>query len=141
MSYFILFLSAFAAATLLPLQSEAVLLTLLALDQYSAYVLIGVATLGNVLGSCINWWLGYKFEHYKNKSWFPISEAKLLKAQQTYQRYGFYSLLLSWVPMIGDPITLIAGLLKERFWRFVMIVTLAEGGRYLFVYWLYLGLF
>ncbi|MCH7385470.1 DedA family protein [Acinetobacter dispersus] len=141
MSYLLLFLSAFGAATLLPLQSEAVLMTLLVQGLSNPFYLILVATSGNVLGSCVNWWLGLKIEHFKDKKWFPVSEQRLLQAQQIYHKYGFYSLLLSWTPVIGDPITLIAGLMKENFWRFLLIVTIAKGGRYLTLYALYLGLF
>ncbi|MBC9229750.1 DedA family protein [bacterium SPL81] len=141
MSYLLLFLSAFGAATLLPLQSEAVLMTFLVQGFSNPFYLILVATIGNVLGSCVNWWLGLKIEHFKDKKWFPVSEQRLLQAQQIYLKYGFYSLLLSWTPVIGDPITLIAGLMKENFWRFLLIVTMAKGGRYLTLYALYLGLF
>ncbi|MGE8684553.1 MAG: YqaA family protein [Acinetobacter sp.] len=141
MALIALFLSAFGAATLLPLQSEAVLLGLLAQGQWSAAALISVASVGNILGSCVNWWLGLKIEHYKNKSWFPVSEAKMLQAEKIYQKYGFWSLLLSWTPVIGDPITLIAGLMKENFWRFLWIVSFAKVGRYFCVYFIFLGLF
>ena len=134
MSLFLLFLSAFGAATLLPLQSEAVLLGLLVQNKQHAVLLIAVASLGNILGSCVNWYLGLKIEHYKNKKWFPVSADKMLKAQKTYQKYGYWSLLLSWVPIIGDPITLIAGLLKENLVRFLLMVSIAKIGRYLFVY-------
>lgn len=133
----LLFLSAFGAATLLPLQSEAVLVGLLAQMQYPVWLLVAVASLGNILGSCVNWWLGLKVEQYKNKKWFPVSEQKMLQAQGIYQKYGFWSLLLSWVPVIGDSITLIAGLLKENFVRFVVMVSIAKIGRYLFVYWMF----
>ncbi|MEQ1128466.1 YqaA family protein [Acinetobacter johnsonii] len=133
----LLFLSAFGAATLLPLQSEAVLVGLLAQMQYPVWLLVAVASLGNILGSCVNWRLGLKVEQYKNKKWFPVSEQKMLQAQGIYQKYGFWSLLLSWVPVIGDPITLIAGLLKENFVRFVVMVSIAKIGRYLFVYWMF----
>ena len=131
----LLFLSAFGAATLLPLQSEAVLVGLLAQTQYPVWLLVAVASLGNILGSCVNWWLGLKVEQYKNKKWFPVSEQKMLQAQGIYQKYGFWSLLLSWVPVIGDPITLIAGLLKENFVWFLLMVSLAKVGRYVFIYW------
>ncbi|WP_441366016.1 YqaA family protein [Acinetobacter lwoffii] len=134
MSLFLLFLSAFGAATLLPLQSEALLLGLLVQGKQHTVLLIAVASLGNILGSCVNWYLGLKIEHYKNKKWFPVSADKMLKAQKTYQKYGYWSLLLSWVPIIGDPITLIAGLLKENLVRFLLMVSIAKIGRYLFVY-------
>jgi len=139
LSYFLLFISAFGAATLLPLQSEAVLVTLLLKGQHSALLLIGTATLGNVLGSCVNWWLGLKIEQFKHRKWFPVSEKRLEQAQRFYHKYGFYSLLLSWTPVIGDPITLVAGLFKENFWRFLIIVLIAKAGRYLFIYWVVMG--
>ncbi|EYU48327.1 hypothetical protein J616_03110 [Acinetobacter baumannii 1457504] len=120
LSYFLLFLSAFGAATLLPLQSEAVLAALLLKNQHSAFLLILIATFGNVLGSCINWWLGLKIEQFKHKKWFPVSEKRLEQAQRFYHKYGFYSLLLSWTPVIGDPITLVAGLFKEIFGAFYL---------------------
>ena len=133
-AYLLLFISAFGAATLLPLQSEAVLLALLAEGSHSVPWLLFVASLGNILGSCVNWWLGFKIEHYKDKKWFPVSQQQMMKAQAKYHKYGYWSLLLSWVPMIGDPITLIAGLLKENFARFLLMVSIAKIGRYLFIY-------
>ncbi|MDV2438826.1 YqaA family protein [Acinetobacter gerneri] len=139
MAYFFLFISAFGAATLLPLQSEAVLIALLVQAKHSALILIVVATIGNVLGSCVNWYLGLKIEQFKDKKWFPVSAEKMQKAENIYQKYGFWSLLLSWTPVIGDPITLIAGLMKENFWRFLFIVTLAKAGRYIVLYLIYLG--
>ena len=129
-----LFLSAFAAATVLPLQSEAVLLALLAKGHHSAIALLFFASLGNILGACVNWYLGLKIEHYKDKKWFPLSAQQMTRAQLSYQKYGYLTLLLSWVPIIGDPITLIAGLLKENFARFLLLVSLAKVGRYLFLY-------
>lgn len=141
MRYWLLFISAFGAATLLPLQSEAVLMALLIQGLSQPIYLLFVATFGNVLGSCVNWWLGLKIEYFKDKKWFPVSKKRLDQAQQLYHRYGFYSLLLSWAPIIGDPITLISGLMKENFWRFLLIVTIAKSGRYLTLYILYLGIF
>ena len=140
MAYLLLFISAFGAATLLPLQSEAVLVALLVSEEHSALFLILVASIGNVLGSCVNWYLGVRIEKFKDKKWFPISEIKMLKAEKIYQKYGFWSLLLSWTPVIGDPITLIAGLMKEGFWRFLLIVSIAKTGRYLFIYFVVMGI-
>lgn len=134
MSLVFLFIAAVVAASLLPLQSEAILLALLIDASYPAWLVIVVASVGNVFGACINWYLGGKIEHYKDKKWFPVSEKNMLKAQKIYQKYGFYCLFLSWMPIIGDPITLIAGLLKENFMRFLWIVSLAKFGRYLFIY-------
>lgn len=135
LSLCLLFVAALGAATLLPLQSEAILIGLLIDATHPVYVLVIVASVGNILGSCVNWWLGFKIERYKNKKWFPVSEQHVLTAQKTYQKYGYWSLLFSWVPIIGDPITLIAGLLKEKFWRFLLMVSIAKVGRYGFITW------
>lgn len=134
-----LFLSAFGAATLLPLQSEAVLVGLLLHEPDAWLLLLTIATAGNVLGSVVNWLLGRGIEHLRDKRWFPFSQAQLDKAQQRYQRYGQWSLLLSWMPVIGDPLTLIAGIMREPFWRFILLVTVAKAGRYLVLVLLTLG--
>ncbi|QJQ19048.1 DedA family protein [Pseudomonas sp. SK] len=138
-SYLGLFLAAFAAATLLPMQSEAALVAMLLSGHYLPVALVAVATAGNVLGSVANWVLGRGIEHFRHKRWFPVSEAKLEKAQVMYRRYGYWSLLLSWVPLIGDPITLVAGVMREPFWRFLLLVILAKGGRYLVLTLVVLG--
>ena len=138
-SYLGLFIAAFGAASLLPMQSEAVLIGMLLSDQYSATTLLTIATLGNVLGSVLNWVLGRSVERLRHKRWFPVSDAKLSKAQRFYLRYGRWSLLLSWVPIIGDPLTMIAGVMREPLWRFLLIVTLAKGARYLALTALTLG--
>ncbi|MBP0948223.1 YqaA family protein [Pseudomonas alliivorans] len=132
-SYFGLFMAALGAATLLPMQSETVLAGMLLSQAYPAAVLLLVATAGNVLGSVLNWLLGRSIIRLRHNRWFPASEAQLEKAQRFYLTYGYWSLLLSWVPLIGDPLTVIAGVLREPLWRFVLIVTLAKGARYLMV--------
>ena len=88
MGYLGLFLAAFGAATLLPLQSEAVLVGLLVSGHYSLWWLLGIATLGNVLGSLVNWLLGRWVEHFKQRRWFPVSDTQLAKARVHYQRWG-----------------------------------------------------
>lgn len=128
--YLGLFLAAFGAATLLPLQSEAVLVGLLLSGKYGLWLLLGVATCGNVLGSLVNWWLGRRIERFRDRRWFPVSPRRLEQARRHYQRYGHWSLWLSWLPIIGDPLTLVAGALRAPLGRFVLIVTLAKGARY-----------
>jgi membrane protein YqaA with SNARE-associated domain len=130
-SYIGLFLAAFGAATLLPMQSEAVLVGMLLSDRYVVSTLLAVATFGNVVGSVLNWALGRSVERFRHKRWFPVSENKLEKAQQSYLRFGRWSLLLSWVPIIGDPLTVVAGVMREPLWSFLLIVALAKGTRYL----------
>lgn len=138
-AYLGLFIAALGAATLLPMQSEAVLTALLLAAKQPPILLLLVATAGNVLGSVVNWMLGRYIEHFRHKRWFPVSEDKLERAQQAYHRYGRWSLLLSWVPIIGDPLTVIAGTLREPFWSFLLIVFLAKAGRYLVLAMLTLG--
>lgn len=126
-----LFLTAFAAATILPLQSEALLAGLLLAGRQSPATLVLVATIGNVLGSVVNWLLGRGIDHFRDRKWFPVKPAVLDRAAARYRRYGRWSLLLSWVPVIGDPLTVVAGVLRVPFWSFISIVTVAKACRYL----------
>ena len=131
--YLSLFISAFAAATILPAQSEALLAYQVSISPDAVVQLIAVATLGNVLGATFNWCLGRITENLRAKKWFPVNEKQLQKAERFYGRYGRYSLLLSWVPIIGDPITIVAGILREPLLSFVLLVTIAKCARYVFV--------
>ena len=126
-----LFLLAFIAATLLPAQSEAALVVLLLDGGYSTVLLLAVVVIGNTLGSVLNWFIGRSVEHYRDRPWFPASPAQLARAQRWYQRYGRWSLLLSWLPVVGDPLTLVAGIMGEPLPRFILLVGLAKAGRYL----------
>jgi membrane protein YqaA with SNARE-associated domain len=130
-----LFLAAFAAATLIPAQSEAVLVALILSASHPVWLLLTVATLGNVLGSAVNWAMGRFFIRFADRRWFPLSKAQLGNAASWYARWGHWSLLASWVPVIGDPLTLVAGRLREPFWLCALIVTLAKSGRYLVLAW------
>ncbi|MGE8360908.1 YqaA family protein [Pseudomonas sp.] len=130
-AYLGLFLSAFGAATLLPLQSEALLVLLMFNGQHALWALLLVANVGNIMGSVVNWLLGRYLERYRDARWFPVSEHRLQQAQRGYARYGRWSLLLSWLPVVGDPLTLVAGVMREPLWRFLILVTLAKSGRYI----------
>ncbi|RGP35743.1 YqaA family protein [Pseudotabrizicola alkalilacus] len=130
-----LFLAAFAAATLIPAQSEAVLVALILSASHPIWLLVSVATAGNVLGSVVNWVMGRFLIRYSNRRWFPFSQTQMDNATRWYARWGRWSLLAAWVPVIGDPLTFVAGVLREPLWRFVLIVTLAKGGRYLVLAW------
>ncbi|MGB3406158.1 MAG: YqaA family protein [Jannaschia sp.] len=126
-----LFLSALVAATVFPAQSEVVLVALLRSGDWSTGGLLLAASLGNVLGSVVNYVLGRMIQTFRHRRWFPASTATLDRARIRYRRYGRWSLLLSWVPVIGDPITVVAGVLKEPVWSFLLLVTIAKVGRYL----------
>lgn len=130
-AYITLFASALIAATILPLQSEAVLVALMLDGTRPVAVLLMVATFGNVLGAVVNWGLGRFLVRFKDRRWFPASQDRMQKAERWYRRYGLWSLLASWVPIIGDPITVIAGVLRAPFWPFLALVTVAKAGRYL----------
>ena len=126
-----LFAVAFVAATILPAQSEAALVALLVLGEQSPVLLVIVATIGNVLGSVVNWLLGRWIEHYRDRRWFPVSKQALDRATGWYRRWGRWSLLLSWAPIGGDALTVAAGVLREPFWSFLLLVTAAKAGRYI----------
>lgn len=132
MSYLSLFVAAFLAATLLPAQSELLLVYLLNQGD-TMWLLLLVASVGNILGSCVNFGLGRSIHRFRHYRWFAFDDKELAKAQYYYQRYGVYSLLLSWMPIIGDPLTLVAGVLGERFWRFLVLVGVAKVGRYVVI--------
>ncbi|HWK65933.1 MAG TPA: YqaA family protein [Rhizobiaceae bacterium] len=135
-----LFAAAFLAATVLPAQSEALLSGLLLSGAYPVSSLLAVASLGNILGSVVNWLLGRGIQHFQEKGWFPAGEASLDRASRWYRRYGRWSLLLSWVPVVGDPLTVVAGVLREPFWSFLTLVAVAKIGRYAVLSALVLGL-
>ncbi len=136
-----LFAVALLAATILPLQSEAVLVGLLLGRDYPVMALIVVASLGNTLGAMVNWLLGRSVERCRHQRWFPVSEAALTRAQQWYHHYGRWSLLLSWAPIIGDPLTVAAGILREPLRTFVPIVAFAKTTRYVVLTAITLGWF
>jgi len=125
-----LFFSAFLAATVLPMQSEAALVALLLTGKYPVAVLIAVAGVGNVAGAVINWALGRGIERFRDRRWFPLDAAALERTQGWYRRYGKWSLLLSWLPLVGDALTLVAGVLREPLPVFLLLVTIAKVGRY-----------
>jgi len=129
-AYGSLFFASLLAATLIPAQSESVLTGLILAGGQPVAALVAVASLGNILGSVLNWLIGRGVERFAGKKWFPASEAQLARAHQHYQRFGYWSLLLAWVPIIGDPLTLVAGIMREPLWRFVALVSIGKIGRY-----------
>lgn len=125
-----LFMTAFLAATIFPAQSELLLAGMHASGAYDHLALLLAATVGNVLGSVANWAVGRHLMHFQDRRWFPIKPAMVGRATRWYQRFGKWSLLLAWMPVIGDPLTLVAGILRVDFRLFLLLVTLGKGARY-----------
>ena len=134
MIYLILFLSAFISATLFPLGSESLLIYDIK-EGYNIYFLVIVATIGNSLGSLLNYFLGLKGEEYLVEKKL-INEKVILKSKSYFDKYGSISLLFSWLPIIGDPITFVAGILKYDLKKFIVLVVIAKLSRYLFIAYL-----
>lgn len=134
-SYFLLFGSAFLAATIMPFYSEIVLFALLR-EGGDPLALVGVATLGNTLGAVVNWVLGRYLLRFRDRPWFYFSASQIDKAQRWFQRYGFWSLLMAWMPIGGDALTLIAGILNVRLWLFLILVGTGKALRYVSVVYL-----
>lgn len=135
LSYTTVFLTAFGAATILPGFSEVVLGTWLVETPDAWLPLIAVATAGNTLGAVINWLLGRFLLHWQDRKWFPVSRHRLDQATGFFQRYGYPLLLLSWVPIVGDPLTLAAGALRARFLPFLILVLIGKAARYAALAW------
>ena len=128
-----LFASAFLAATILPAQSEAGLAYLVLSGDYPVIFLLFFASLGNVAGSVVNWCFGWQLDRFKDKRWFPVKSGAVDRAKIYYARFGIWSLLLSWVPIIGDPITVIAGFFRVPLLVFLLVVGVAKTARYIVV--------
>ena len=124
------------AATILPLSSEIVLTTMLLTNLFEKNILLVIASSGNILGSIFNWYLGKKITIFQDRKWFPVSPEQLNKSQKYFQKYGLWSLLLAWVPVIGDPLTLLAGVLRVRFSIFFILVSISKISRYVFIIYL-----
>jgi len=126
MAYFSLFISAFLAATILPLSSELLLASLILSGKYNLMGLWFYATLGNVTGSIINWFLGRYFTGFFSHE----------RAREIFVKYGIWTLLFAWMPIIGDPLTIIAGIFRVPFLLFTILVFLGKGTRYLVIIFL-----
>lgn len=135
-SYSQLLIISFLAATILPFSSEVVLTTMYLSNSFETYFLLIFTSIGNILGSVTNWYLGKKITIFQNRKWFPVSTEQLERSRKYFQKYGLWSLLLSWVPIIGDPLTLLAGVLKVRFSIFLLLVSISKISRYIFILYL-----
>lgn len=131
-----LFLTALAAGSILPMQSEAVLAGMMILGDWPVWLLVLVASIGNACGAMVNWYLGRTLEKYENKKWFPAKPEQMARAHAWYNKYGRASLLFSWIPVVGDGLTVIAGVMKENLAVFAGIVFIGKAARYIVFAWL-----
>ena len=134
MIYLSLFIVCFLVATIIPFGSEMYFSTLLATGNNISLVLLIVAATGNILGSVFNWICGYYATYFLKKKWFPISQNQVDKATNFFLKYGKWSLLFAWVPLVGDPLTFVAGTLRYSFYSFLLLVSIGKIGRYLVIY-------
>ena len=136
MVYLTLFLLSFLAATILPFSSELTLAGLISSSNYDNLLLLIFASFGNVLGSVVNWALGFYSRNFTTKKWFPFNETQIERSTKWFRKFGKWSLLFAWTPIIGDPLTLVAGLLRVRFLDFIILVAIGKVSRYLIVFYL-----
>ena len=136
MIYLSLFVISFLAATILPFSSELTLAGLMATSSYDNLLLLAVASLGNILGSVVNWILGFYSRNLAKKKWFPFKDKQIKNSSKWFSKFGKWSLLFAWVPIIGDPLTLAAGLLRVKFIEFLILVTIGKVSRYLVIFYL-----
>ena len=129
-----LFFFCLSLGTFFPFASETYLGTLLLSEKYNVFLLLSLASLGNILGSVISWIFGYFINFFLKKSWFPISKYLIQKATDIFKKYGKWSLLLSWIPFIGDPIAFAAGTFRYNILFFLIFVSIGKVARYLLIY-------
>ena len=135
LDYFFILIVAFLSATILPLGSEGLLLYYANDASLSIFFLWFWASLGNTLGGATNWWLGHYLVRYEHKKWFPVSPKARQKAEYFFNRYGVWSLLLTWLPVVGDGIALVSGVLRTPFWYFLPLVLVGKAARYALILW------
>ncbi|MDC0419209.1 DedA family protein [Candidatus Pelagibacter sp.] len=136
MIYLSLFAISFLAATILPFSSELTLAGLIATSDYDNLLLLIVISFGNVLGSVVNWALGSYSRNLTTKKWFPFKETQIERSSKWFRKFGKWSLLFAWVPVVGDPLTLAAGILRVKFIVFIILVAIGKVSRYLMVFYL-----
>ena len=136
MIYLSLFFISFLAATILPFSSELTFAGLISTSNYDNLLLLVFASFGNVLGSVFNWGLGFYARNLTKKKWFPFKETQIERSSKWFSKFGKWSLLFAWVPIVGDPLTFVAGLLRVRFFDFIILVAIGKVSRYLIIFYL-----
>jgi membrane protein YqaA with SNARE-associated domain len=134
-SYLTAFGSGFLAATLLPVASEVVVVGLATRPDVQLGPLWLAASLGNTLGAVVNYGLGRFALHWRDRRWFPVGPDQLARAQAWFQRWGVWTLLLAWAPVVGDALTVIAGIMRVRPVPFLVLVFVGKAARYAALLW------
>jgi len=135
-TYLFLFFVSFLAATIFPFSSELTLVSLLKVVNNNPFLLLAAASVGNILGSVFNWFLGFYLSKYIKNKWFPFKKIQIKSASKQFNKFGLWSLLFAWVPVVGDPLTFVAGILKVNFILFLILVSAGKISRYFFIYFL-----
>jgi len=129
-TYLGVFATAFLAATLLPISSEVALVAATYAGEVDAAALWCVASIGNTLGAVLNWALGRFALRWSDRRWFPATPAQLERGQAWFARWGVWSLCLAWTPVVGDALTVVAGIARVRLPLFVLLVGAGKAARY-----------
>ena len=137
MIYLSLFSISFLAATILPFSSELTLAGLITTSNYDKLLLLIVASFGNILGSVVNWALGFYSRNFATNKWFPFKDKQIKNSSKWFGKFGKWSLLFAWVPIIGDPLTLVAGLLRVKFLEFLILIIIGKISRYIVIFYLF----
>ncbi len=124
-----LFLLSFLAATVLPLGSEW-MLVLMIVKGFSPTYCVLIATAGNYFGACTTYLIGWWGSEYVPRRILRMNDRQVERAKGHYEKYGSWSLLFSWVPIIGDPLCLVAGIFRVHFVRFSVLVFSGKFARY-----------
>ncbi|MBU1296016.1 MAG: DedA family protein [Gammaproteobacteria bacterium] len=135
LSYLFIFLVSFLSATILPLGSEGLLLYYANDATLSVFYLWIWASLGNTLGGVTNWFLGLYLIRFEHKKWFPMKALTRQKAERFFNKYGIWSLLFTWLPVVGDGIALVSGMLRTPIWYFLPLVLIGKAARYALILW------
>jgi membrane protein YqaA with SNARE-associated domain len=126
-----LLLVSFFAATIFPAQSEILLAVMYSKGDISPILLLAVASIGNITGSCVNWLIGFYIRRFQGYKWFRINQNQMIKSSDLFRKYGLFTLLFAWVPFVGDPLTIVAGIFRVPFFTFIILVGMGKIARYI----------
>jgi len=127
--YLLIFSISFLAATILPLGSESTVVYYILMD-YNVYVIVLVASVGNYLGALTNYYVGYLGEKTILSKYIKPEKKKMIEAKRYFDKYGVPILFFSWVPIVGDALTVFAGVVRSDIKKFTFFVFAGKFARY-----------